>query len=76
MPEPLILSISGLCLLAGAMVILFPNAVVRLNGALNRHIIVDPVLVRYRHVLGVLLFVVSYGVFRLALLLLPYRGAN
>ena len=76
MPEPLMLSISGLCLLAGAMVILFPRAVVRLNGALDRHIVVDPVLVRYRHVLGVLLFAVSYSVFRLALLLMPYRSAN
>ena len=73
MPEPLILAISGLCLVSGATIILFPDAMVKLNGALNRPIIVDPLLVRYRHLLGLMLFVVSYSVFRLALLLMPYR---
>ena len=74
MPDAVILFACGFCLIAGTGLILFPNGISKLNLVLNRPVVsLDPWLLRYRHVLGLLLFVVSYAIFYVALLLWPYN---
>jgi hypothetical protein len=75
MPDPLILILSVFCVSAGVMVILFPDVLVKMNLMLSRPVMsLDPFLLRHRHLLGLLLFLVGYGTFWLALWLLPYRA--
>ncbi len=69
MLEPTWLGLCVMALAGGAMVILTPKLVLQLNSRLNRVLVsFDETLLRYRHVIGVLLLVVAYLCFRLALL--------
>lgn len=70
MPDTGCLFLSLLSVVVGAMFVLFPDALQRLGRTLNRTLAtLDEQLMRYRYVLGLLLFVASYGLFRLALVL-------
>ena len=62
--------ISLLCLVAGVGFILFPHPLLAISQAMNRTLVsLDERLIRHRYLCGVLLFVVSYLCFRLALLM-------
>jgi len=75
MPDTGCLLLSLLSVVGGAIFVLFPDALMKLSGALNRTItVLDQRLMGYRYILGVLLFLLSYGLFRLALLLPTLRG--
>ena len=75
MPDTGCLLLSVLSVTFGAIFILFPDALMKLNGVLNRTVeILDQRLMRYRYVLGVLLLLLSYGLFQVALLLPTLRG--
>jgi hypothetical protein len=70
MPDSGLLFLSLLSVVGGAMFVLFPDALMKISGALNRTLaVLDERLMRYRYILGVLLFLLSYGLFRVALLL-------
>jgi len=69
MPDPGMLFVSVVCLVAGVSFFLFPHPLLNLSRALNRTLVVmDERLIRHRYVFGTLLFVVSYLCFRLALI--------
>ena len=75
MPDSGILVVSLVCVVGGVSFILFPHPLVSLSQALNRTLVaLDGQLIRYRYVLGVLLFVASYLFFRLALLVPNLAG--
>ena len=68
MPDTGFLTLSLLATVMGAVLFLFPDGVHKLSGLLNRTIAaVDEPLLRYRYLIGVLSFVASYALFRLAL---------
>ena len=68
MPDTGFLLLSGICLLAGVGFVLFPDPLLRLSTALNRTLtVLDQKLVRFRYMVGVVLFGVSYMLFNLAL---------
>lgn len=70
MPDSGMLALSLFSVVGGITFILFPGALLRFSSFLNRTIgVFDQRLMRYRYALGVLLFLLSYGLFRLALLL-------
>ena len=55
--------------------VLFPHPLLSLSRTLNRTLVVlDEQLIRYRYALGLLLFAVSYLLFRLALLVPALQG--
>ena len=69
MLDPMWLGLCVMVLAGGTMVILAPKLVLQLNTQLSRVLVsVDETLLRHRHVIGVLLLVVAYLCFRLALL--------
>lgn len=65
----LLLSVVGLLL--GTMFFLFPNALLRASQAMNRVLMAaaDEQVMRYRYLVGLLFYLASYGIFKLALLL-------
>ena len=74
MPDTGLLAVSAICLVAAVLCILFPEFLGKLGGALNRTVTsLDQQLLRHRYLFGILLFIVSYLFFRLALLLPSLR---
>ena len=70
MPNRGLCLVSLLCVGFTVLMFLFPNVVAGANRLLNRTVAaLDEPLLRYRYVLGVLLAVAAYCVFRLAVLL-------
>ena len=62
------LVVSGMCLAAGVLLVLFPQAVAQLNSAMDRTVrSVDGFVMRYRHMIGALLLVAAFLFFRMAL---------
>ena len=75
MPDTGVLLLSAVCLAAAVSSILFPNPLLKLSTALNQTLaMLDQRLMRHRHLIGVLLFVVSYLLFTLALRIPELRG--
>ena len=69
MPDSGLLLLSLVCLGAGVGFLLFPHPLLAISQAMNRTLVpLDAKLMRHRYVCGVLLFVVSFLCFRLALL--------
>ena len=70
MADATCLFLSLMCLLAAIMLMLFPVSVKQASRALDRTLaVVDDQLVKHRYVFGLVLFLVSYSLFRLALLI-------
>ena len=70
MPDTGLLFVSLVCLMSGISFVLFPHALLQLNKALNRSLVVlDQHLMSYRYVVGFLLRLTGYGIFRLAVLM-------
>ncbi len=70
MIEPISLLLSGVCLITAVLFVLFPNPLLRISSGLNRTLIVlDQKLMQHRYLVAVLLFIVSYLLFRLALMI-------
>jgi hypothetical protein len=75
MPDTGFLALSAVCLVAAVLFVLYPDALLKLNGALNRTLVVmDHSLAKHRYVVAVALFVVSYLLFRLALMVPGFRA--
>ena len=69
------LVLSLLFLVAAVAFILFPRGLLSLSRAMNRTLIVlDDQLVRHRYLVSLVLFAVSYMVFKLSLLILLSKG--
>lgn len=69
MPDTGFLGLSFLSMLVGVMLFLFPQAILRFSGLLNRTLVVlDERLIRQRFLVGLLAFAASYAFFQLALL--------
>ena len=64
------LFLSLVCLVTAVLLILFPRSVISASRVLDKTLgVLDEHLVRHRYVFGLILFAVSYSLFRLALLL-------
>jgi len=75
MPEPGCFILSLLCLVAAVALVLFPHGLLNLSRNLNRTLtVLDDQLVRYRYLLSLVLVAVSYGLFRLSLLIPLSKG--
>ena len=75
MPDSGLLFLSLLCIIAASSCVLFPKGLSKLSVSLNRTVkSFDEGLMRHRHLFGVLLFAVSYLLFRLAMLVPQLRG--
>ncbi len=75
MPDTGLLFVSGVCLLTATLCILFPDMLGKLSVALNRTVtVLDQSLLQHRYMFGLLLFLMSYLFFRLALLVPGLRG--
>lgn len=69
MPDRYLLSLSAVVLVCGVMLFLFPAGLIRFSRWVNRLLAApDQLLMRYRYLVGLLCFVASYCLFRLALL--------
>ena len=69
MPDSGCLFLSLLCLVSAVMLVLFPRNVMHLSRSLDRTLgMLDEHLVKHRYVFSLILFAVSYSLFRLALL--------
>ena len=67
------LFLSGVSIVAAVTLALFPRQLSALSAALNRTLTnLDDLLMRYRYLVAVLLFISSYLFFRLALMA-PFR---
>lgn len=74
MPETGCILLSVLSLVLGAMFILFPERLGKLSAALNRTMAaVDERILRYRHLIGLVLFGLGYGLFKVSLMLSSLR---
>ena len=70
MPDPGCLFVSLVCLVAAIMLVLFPSSIAQASRSLDRTLtVLDDHLVKHRYVFSVVLFAVSYALFRLALLI-------
>ncbi|MBI4342222.1 MAG: hypothetical protein HY599_02515 [Candidatus Omnitrophica bacterium] len=70
MPDSGCLFLSLVCLVAAVMLVLFPRSVIQASRTLDRTLtVLDEHLVRHRYVFSVILFAVSYSLFRLSLLI-------
>ena len=68
MIHPGLLILSAVCLVSAVAFVLFPDPLQQLSAALNRTLLVlDPMLIRHRYMIALLLFGVSYLLFSLAL---------
>ena len=74
MPDSGLLFLSLTSLLVGVLLFLYPRAVLKLNGVLNKMLSVDEKLLRKRYVVGTLAFIASYAFFKLALMAPALRG--
>jgi len=75
MPDTGCLLLSGFSVAVGVMLFMFPTQIIKLGSLLNRTLVIlDQPLLRYRYLLGVGLFVLAYGLFRLSLWLPTMRG--
>ena len=75
MPDSGLLVLSLVCLAVGVGFVMFPHPLLILSQTLNRTLVtLDERLIRHRYLCGVLLFVVSYLCFRLALLVPSLKG--
>ena len=75
MPDTGCLLLSAMCLMAGGAFFLYPDPLLRISMALNRTMaVLDQKLVRFRYLVGLLLFISSYLLFKLALLVPGIRG--
>lgn len=69
MLNPIWLSLGGVTLVAGVLIILMPKLVVDLNKQLTKVLgSADEMVLRHRHLMGAGFMIVSYLCFRLALL--------
>lgn len=69
MVDPTWTTLSVLCLVTGALVILVPKLIVLANDRLSKALVsLDDLLLNYRYAVGIALMVVGYLCFRLALL--------
>ena len=70
MPDAACLFLSLVCLVAAVMLVLFPRSIANVSRALDKTVtVLDGYLVRHRYLFGLVLFAVSYSLFRLALLI-------
>ena len=75
MPDTGFLFLSLASVLLGTLLVLFPQAVVKLGSMLNRTLAaVDEQFIRYRYFVAVLAFAASYAFFQIALTLPAFRG--
>ena len=75
MPDTGFLFLSLTSVALGTLLVLFPRAVVKLGGMLNRTLAaVDDQFIRYRYFVAVLAFAASYAFFQIALSLPNLRG--
>ena len=75
MPDTGCLLLSGLSVLAAVGFVLFPHPLAKLSAALNKTLTtLDGQLIRHRYLVAVVLFVVSYLFFRLALIVPDLRS--
>lgn len=69
------LALSLLFLVAAVVFVLFPHGLLNLSRSLNRTMtVLDDRLIKHRYLLSLVLFAVSYLVFRLSLLIPVSRG--
>ncbi len=69
MTNPWWTALSAVALVGGVLIILAPKFVVSMNRSLNKALLsADDRIMRNRHVIGVLLLIVAYLCFRLALM--------
>lgn len=70
MPDSGCLFVSLLCLVAAVTLVLFPRSVMQISRSLDRTLgVLDEHLVKHRYVFSLILFAVSYSLFRLSLLI-------
>ena len=75
MPDTGFLFLSLTSVFLGTLLVLFPNAVVRIGSALNRTLAaVDEQFIRYRYFVAILAFAASYAFFQIAMMLPSLRG--
>ena len=75
MPDTGFLFLSLASVLLGTLLVLFPQAVVKLGSFLNRTLAaMDEPLIRYRYVVALSAFAASYAFFQIALTLPAVRG--
>ena len=75
MPDTGFLFLSAVSVVVGTSLVLFPRAVLKLSGALNRTLAaVDEHFIRYRYFIALLAFAAGYAFFQIALLLPSLRG--
>lgn len=74
MPDTGFLFLSLLSVVVGALLILYPKGMVKLNKALNRTLTsLDERLVKHRYLVGLLAFAAGYAFFQIALMLPALR---
>jgi hypothetical protein len=74
MPDTGMLALSVASLIVGSLLVLAPQALVRLSEALNRLVgTLDPWLMRHRYVMALAAFAAGYAFFQLALLMPTLR---
>ena len=70
MPDSGCLFLSLICLVSAVMLVLFPRSVISASRALDKTLaVLDEHLVRHRYIFSLILFAVSYSLFRLSLLI-------
>ena len=70
MPDSGCLFVSLICLIAAVMLVLFPRGTMQVSRSLDRTLtILDDYVVKHRYLFSLILFGVSYALFRLALLI-------
>ena len=70
MPDSGCLFLSLVCFVAAIMLVLFPRSIAGASRALDKSITaLDELLMRHRYLFSLVLFAVSYSLFRLALLI-------
>ena len=75
MPNMGFICLSLASLLVGALLFLYPRALLRLSTQLNRTLsVLDDQLIRRRYIVGLLAFAASYAFFQIALLLPALKG--
>ena len=74
MPDAGCLFLSLVCLVAAVMLALFPRSIASVSRALDKTItVLDEHLIRHRYIFSLILFAVSYSLFRLSLLIVLMR---
>ena len=74
MPDSGCLFLSLVCLVAAVMLVLFPRSMMQLSRSLDRTLTnLDEQLIKHRYVFSLILFAVSYSLFRLSLLIPALR---